>query len=242
MIPFDQLQAARARLASHVRRTPVVAADDGAVLKLENLQPTGSYKVRGFFAAPLALSPERRAAGLLTLSAGNAAQACAYVALHLGVPCRTVMPDTAPATKVAGVKRWDGVPWQMPRDEMLAWLANRGYEQESETFIHPRARRHRGGRRCLDLRRGQPARGDPSPHYHAARRRRRGRRPPVRGAGAAPTRTKNCCRRQRRQHRALVVGRAAGRIRAGLMGRRQEADRRIWSSASKNRATSSEEL
>ena len=66
-----------------------------SALKLECLQPTGSFKGRGFFAAALALPKERLAKGLMTVSAGNAAQACAYVAHKLGVPCRVVMFDTA---------------------------------------------------------------------------------------------------------------------------------------------------
>jgi threonine dehydratase len=72
LIPLDQLRAARARLAPHVRRTPVVAADDGALLKLENLQPTGSYKVCGFFAAALALSPGPKTVAVV--SGGNIAR------------------------------------------------------------------------------------------------------------------------------------------------------------------------
>ena len=110
---------------------------DGALLKLENLQPTGSFKVRGFFAAALALPEEKRSRGLITVSAGNAAQACAYAAHTLGVPCRVVMYETAPVTKIEGVKRWDGSPMLMPRPALLDWLANQGWESEPETFIHP---------------------------------------------------------------------------------------------------------
>ena len=110
---------------------------EGALLKLECLQPTGSFKVRGFFAAALALPDEHRRRGLITVSAGNAAQACAYVANRLGVPCRVVMYDTAPPPKVEGVKRWGAAPIQMPRDELLAWLANEEWRKEPEAFIHP---------------------------------------------------------------------------------------------------------
>ncbi len=110
---------------------------DGAMLKLECLQPTGSFKVRGFFAAALALPEESRSRGLITVSAGNAAQACAYAAKMLAVPCRVVMYDTAPATKIEGVKRWGGVPMLLPRPKLLDWLANEGWKSEPETFIHP---------------------------------------------------------------------------------------------------------
>ena len=110
---------------------------DGALLKLECLQPTGNFKVRGFFAAALALPEERRSRGLITVSAGNAAQACAYAAKALGVPCRVVMYDTAPATKIDGVKRWGGEPMLLPRPKLLEWLANEGWKSEPEAFIHP---------------------------------------------------------------------------------------------------------
>ncbi len=110
---------------------------EGALLKLECLQPTGSFKVRGFFAAALALPPESLRRGLLTVSAGNAAQACAYAAKKLGVSCRVVMFDTAPETKVAGVKRWGATPIPMPRDQLFGWIADEGWHNEPESFIHP---------------------------------------------------------------------------------------------------------
>jgi threonine dehydratase len=110
---------------------------EGALLKLECLQPTGSFKVRGFFAAALQLPPQQLRRGLITVSAGNAAQACAYVAKTLGVSCRVVMYETAPITKIEGVKRWGATPILMPRDEMLQWLANEDWRSEPESFIHP---------------------------------------------------------------------------------------------------------
>ena len=110
---------------------------EGALLKLECLQPTGSFKVRGFFAAALALEPETLRRGLITVSAGNAAQACAYVAKTLGVPCRVFMYDTAPPPKIEGVKRWGATPVFMTRDAILAWMAAEAWTSEPETFIHP---------------------------------------------------------------------------------------------------------
>src|SRR6202158_6365482 len=107
MISIDRIRAAAERARPHVMRTPLVPVD-GALLKLECLQPTGRFKVRGFFAAALALPDDKRSRGLIILSAGNAAQACAYAAHSLGVPCRVVMYDSAPAPQIAGVKRWGG--------------------------------------------------------------------------------------------------------------------------------------
>ncbi|HYM49911.1 MAG TPA: pyridoxal-phosphate dependent enzyme [Candidatus Limnocylindrales bacterium] len=136
MIGLERIRTAAGRARPHVLRTPLVPVE-GAQLKLECLQPTGSFKVRGFFSAALALSPDELQRGLITVSAGNAAQACAYVAHELGVPCRVVMYDTAPPPKVDGVKRWGATPIPMPRDEMLQWMARQGWTGEPEAFIHP---------------------------------------------------------------------------------------------------------
>ncbi len=136
MIEVERIRAAAARARVHVQRTPLVPVE-GALLKLECLQPTGSFKVRGFFAAALNLPKDRLRRGLITVSAGNAAQACAYVARTLGVPCRVVMYDAAPVTKVEGVKRWGATPILMPRDAMLEWMAMEGWRSEPESFIHP---------------------------------------------------------------------------------------------------------
>jgi threonine dehydratase len=136
MIGLDRIRAAAERARPHVMRTPLIPIE-GALLKLECLQPTGSFKVRGFFAAALALDPAELRRGLITVSAGNAAQACAYVAKTLGVQCRVVMYDTAPPLKIDGVRRWGATPILMPRDEMLRWLAEEKWRSEPETFLHP---------------------------------------------------------------------------------------------------------
>ncbi len=135
-ISVHQIRAAAERARPHVLRSPMMPVE-GALLKLECLQPTGSFKVRGFFAAALALEPQKLRRGLITVSAGNAAQACAYVAKTLGVPCRVVMYETAPAPKIEGVKRWGATPILMPREAMLQWMADEGWRSEPETFLHP---------------------------------------------------------------------------------------------------------
>ncbi len=136
MIPIDQVRSAAERARPYVQRSPLQPVE-GSLLKLECLQPGGSFKVRGFFAAALALPEAARAKGLITVSAGNAAQACAYVAHALGVPCRVVMYETAPATKIDGVKRWGGRPLLLPREGVLQWLASESWKSEPEAFIHP---------------------------------------------------------------------------------------------------------
>jgi threonine dehydratase len=136
MIEIGRIRAAAERAGPHVLRTPMIPVD-GVLLKLECLQPTGSFKVRGYFAAALALEPEKLKQGLITVSAGNAAQACAYVANRLGVPCRVFMFDTAPPPKVEGVKRWGATPIPMTRDALFQWMAAEGWTDEPEAFIHP---------------------------------------------------------------------------------------------------------
>jgi threonine dehydratase len=136
MIAVDRIRAAAERARPYVLRSPMMPVE-GALLKLECLQPTGSFKVRGFFAAALALEPERLRRGLITVSAGNAAQACSYVARSLGVPCRVVMYETAPPLKIEGVRRWGATPILMPREEMLRWMVDEGWRSEPETFLHP---------------------------------------------------------------------------------------------------------
>jgi threonine dehydratase len=133
---LERVNDAAAVLAPHVRRTPVLPIDEG-YLKLESLQPTGSFKVRGFFNAALSADATRRAAGLLTVSAGNAAMACAHVAQHLGIPCRVVMFDTAPQAKRQGVERLGATVIPMPFAELLDWISNERWQTEPELFIHP---------------------------------------------------------------------------------------------------------
>jgi threonine dehydratase len=137
VIPLEKVRAAARLAAPHVLRTPVLPAPDGTSLKLDLLQPTGSFKVRGYFAAALALDEKERARGLLTVSAGNAAAACAYVAHRLGVRCRVVMFDTAPPPKLEAVRRWGAEPVLLPREQLFKWMGERRWESEPEVFIHP---------------------------------------------------------------------------------------------------------
>jgi threonine dehydratase len=124
-------------IAPHIRHTPLIPTPAGGFLKLESLQPTGSFKVRGFFAAAHLVDREQVARGLLTVSAGNAALACAYVARELGVPCRVVMSDTAPALKLNGVRNLGAEAVLMPRDRMHEWISTHAWEHDREVFIHP---------------------------------------------------------------------------------------------------------
>jgi threonine dehydratase len=117
--------------------TPVVAVAEGLWLKLENLQPTGSFKVRGFLNAVRGLRSEDLRAGIVTVSAGNAALAAAYVARMAGIACKVVMFDTAPAAKRDGVQALGAEVLSWPRPQVLEWMARRGWESMPERFVHP---------------------------------------------------------------------------------------------------------
>src|ERR1700694_2773671 len=137
MVPIERIRAAAARAAPHVLRSPLLPLDGSTHLKLDCLQPAGSFKVRGFFARALQLSEEERARGLLTVSAGNAAAACAYVANRLGLRCRVGMYEEAPEAKKENVRRARATPVCLSHDGVHAWLHDHAGEREPETFIHP---------------------------------------------------------------------------------------------------------
>src|SRR5256886_4165378 len=91
------------------RRTPLVYVEElGAHLKLENEQPIGAFKIRGAYNAIRKLPDPARQRGVITFSSGNHGQAVAYAAKQFGVRAVIVMPETTPAVKVAGVKKWGG--------------------------------------------------------------------------------------------------------------------------------------
>ncbi|MGA7988009.1 MAG: pyridoxal-phosphate dependent enzyme [Candidatus Dormiibacterota bacterium] len=136
-VDADRVREVARTLAPHVRHTPLIPSPAGGYLKLESLQPTGSFKVRGFFAAAHAIERERVTRGIMSVSAGNAALACAYVAHALDVPCRVVMYENAPRLKIDGVRALGAEPVLLPRDGVIEWIARRGWEGEPEVFIHP---------------------------------------------------------------------------------------------------------
>ena len=135
----DRFAAAAERLGGWLAPTPQRSLPGSSCLelKLEMFQPTGSFKVRGYFAAALALAPEVRSRGLMTVSAGNAAVACAYVAHRLGIPCRVLMVASAPAAKVQAVRALGAATTLMPREELFAWMSLETWRQAPEHFIHP---------------------------------------------------------------------------------------------------------
>ncbi len=108
LVSVDEIRAAATRLSGVAIRTPLVpfpGADPRLLLKPESLQPTGSFKLRGAYAAISALPAHLRARGVVAHSSGNHAGAVAYAAALLGVPATVVVPDNAPPVKLAPVRR-----------------------------------------------------------------------------------------------------------------------------------------
>jgi len=105
----EQIQEAAAGLRGIATRTSLRYVEAlGAHLKLENEQPVGAFKIRGAYNAIRKLPDAARQRGVITFSSGNHGQAVAYAAKQFGVRAVIVMPETAPAVKVEGVKRWGG--------------------------------------------------------------------------------------------------------------------------------------
>jgi threonine dehydratase len=139
---LDEMYAARKRLEGVAVRTPLVPLHThdnqrDILLKLETLQPIGSFKLRGIFNAVAARTPEQRAAGLSTTSSGNTAQALAWSARYFGTTARSLMPETAPISKVRAFEAYGGTPVLVPGAEVFRFMAEHGWEEEPYTFIHP---------------------------------------------------------------------------------------------------------
>ena len=111
-IPLEEIRRAHERVADAVARTPLLRVDVDAPaeiwLKLECLQPIGSFKLRGALSAVRAASSAELAGGVVTASAGNMAQGVAWAAREAGVRARIVAPETAPRAKLDAVERLGG--------------------------------------------------------------------------------------------------------------------------------------
>ena len=132
---------ARERIADALPPTPLVRLDhDGPAeiwLKLENLQPIGSFKVRGSGNALLAAAPEALARGAYTASAGNMAQGVAWWARRLGVPATAIVPEHAPAAKTSAVERLGGHVMRVPFDRWWRMLTGEEPPDLPGQFVHP---------------------------------------------------------------------------------------------------------
>jgi len=137
-----ELEAAAVRVREVAVRTPLVQLElagraCGILLAPETLQPSGSFKIRGIYHATARLGDEARARGLSTVSAGNTAKALAWCARRFGVRARSLMPDSAPRTKIEAVRALGGEPVLVPTAEVFRFLRENAWEREPYAFIHP---------------------------------------------------------------------------------------------------------
>ena len=141
-VGLEEVRAAQKRIEGVAIRTPLVrlGVDDTPAeiyLKLENLQPIGSFKVRGAGNAMALANPDELARGVYTASAGNWAQGIAFCARARGVECSVIVPDNAPATKLAAIERLKGKVIKVPFATWFQVMLDHGYAGMSGKFIHP---------------------------------------------------------------------------------------------------------
>lgn len=139
----EAMRLAAERLRGVLVPTPLVPhrgdseRDARILLKPEIHQPVGSFKLRGVYNAVAEMTPGERAAGVSTVSAGNTAQALAWSARRFGVPARSLMPETAPKTKIEAVRALGATPVLVPVEELFRYLREHGWEDEPYGFVHP---------------------------------------------------------------------------------------------------------
>jgi len=141
VIPLAEIRAARKRIADAAIRTPLVRlnADGMPVeihLKLECLQPIGSFKIRGASNRMALASPAELEGGVWTASAGNMAQGVAWNARRLGILCTVVVPEGAPATKRAAIERLGARIVAVPHDEWFDTFRTRHRDGIEGLFVH----------------------------------------------------------------------------------------------------------
>ena len=142
MIELAAIEAARERIAGTAVRTPLVRLRVGDLpaeiyLKLENLQPINSFKIRGATNAIMLASPGERAKGLVTASAGNMAQGVAWAARELGLPATIAVPEHAPQAKLTAIERLGGRVLKLPYDDWWQVIVNSRVDGVEGLFVHP---------------------------------------------------------------------------------------------------------
>jgi len=142
LIELAEIEAARERIAGAAIRTPLIRlhvedAPAEIYLKLENLQPINSFKIRGATNAIMMASASQRAKGLVTASAGNMAQGVAWAARALGVPATIVVPEHAPEAKLAAITRLGGQVRKVPYDAWWNVIVTGRVEGTDGLFVHP---------------------------------------------------------------------------------------------------------
>jgi threonine dehydratase len=143
---LDEIQDAQRRLKGIALRTPLVRLEVAGApaelwLKLENLQPIGSFKIRGAGNAMLSTPLAELERGVYTASAGNMAQGVAYLGRKLGVPSTMIVPEHAPQAKLAAIERLGGRIVKVPFDRWWQTILEHEYPGMDGIFIHPVADR-----------------------------------------------------------------------------------------------------
>ncbi len=138
---LNQIRDARQAIAGSAICTPLVrfnvlGAPAEIYLKLENLQPIGSFKIRGAANAIAHMPATDLHRGVVTASAGNMAQGVAWRARELGIPCTVIAPETAPDTKIQAIERLEGRVLKVPYDHWWRAFEERCYPGVEGTFIH----------------------------------------------------------------------------------------------------------
>lgn len=139
-ISIESIRDAAGVIYDTAVRTPLVRVDLGPAdlyLKLETLQPVGSFKIRGAYNAVRRLSPAERARGVWTVSAGNAAQGVALAAKRVGAPCAVLVYDTAPATKLQAIERFGARIVRASHDECWRTVECGRSDRMTGRFVHP---------------------------------------------------------------------------------------------------------
>jgi len=142
MLPtLAEIRDARVRVGDIALRAPLVQLDLPSApaevwLKLENLQPIGSFKIRGAANALASLTAAELAQGVVTASAGNMAQGVAWCARTLGIPCTVIAPETAPRAKLAAIERLGAHIILAPFERWWQTFQDRSYPGICATFIH----------------------------------------------------------------------------------------------------------
>jgi len=138
---IEDIRRAQPVVAKAAIRTPLLRlnvwdAPAEIYLKLENLQPIGSFKIRGAANAMSAMSKAELAKGVFVASAGNMAQGAAWNARRLGIACTVIAPDYAPDTKVQAIERLGGRVIKVPFDRWWQTFTDRSYPGVDAVFIH----------------------------------------------------------------------------------------------------------
>jgi threonine dehydratase len=141
-VTLEDIRSAQKRIAGIAIRTPLIRLNfhetpHEIYLKLENLQPIGSFKVRGAGNAMQKAGLEKLSDGVVTASAGNMAQGVGWNAKRLGIRWTVVVPDHAPETKLAAIQRLGGEIVNVPFDEWWNVIVTHHFERAHGFFIHP---------------------------------------------------------------------------------------------------------